>query len=383
MSVSSGTNSDPESDGENDSINLEDKLDELREKRASTRETAMKMLIKAMRKEVLFEFTERRKETLMEAVKRGLKKGTSTELKLSSQLFSMMCLTLGVASEDIYKETSVILEETIANSSDNLCRAQAIDTLALSCFVSNTDELATIAVTKLFSDLFSSNSIDPIICTSAVNGYSLLVTTLPKRYVYDNSFPDNIQHLVELLSNENPDLRLAAGFSIALLVEILREIEEDEFKLENLNGYFEVDNVIEILTELSQEKIKQRSKKDKQRQKQPFKDILKTLEEGVSPLETLAFKHQKFNFDSWEKLIQLYAIREALASGLQSHVESNELLQQIFDIEVDKGATKTQLSHVEKRMFYSPNSVYSKARTKDINKQRVTREQVNQVFFEE
>ena len=45
------------------------------------------------------------------------------------------------------------------------------------------------------------------------------------------------------------------------------------------------------------------------------------MEEGTIPSETLSFKHQKFTFEDWEKLIQLDAVRELLAEGLQAHFE--------------------------------------------------------------
>jgi hypothetical protein len=42
---------------------------------------------------------------------------------------------------------------------------------------------------------------------------------------------------------------------------------------------------------------------------------------GESPVETLSFKFQKFDFDSWVKIIQLNAIRDALGQGLSVHFE--------------------------------------------------------------
>jgi len=59
-----------------------------------------------------------------------------------------------------------------------------------------------------------------------------------------------------------------------------------------------------------------------------------------------------------------------LGEGLQEHFENNDLLQQIFEISLDKSAKKPQLSAIEKRMYMSPNSPLSKVRTQNMNKQR-------------
>jgi len=111
--------------------------------------------------------------------------------------------------------------------------------------------------------------------------------------------------------------------------------------------------------------------------------MLNSLERGIAPKEVLSFKHQKIEFDNWEKLVQLDFMRETLNEGLQLHFEKNDLLQEIFDVGHLKDAKKTQLSQTEKRLYFSPSSVYSKARTKDINKQRSSREHATQTFLEE
>jgi len=127
---------------------------------------------------------------------------------------------------------------------------------------------------------------------------------------------------------------------------------------------------LDMLYQLCSDKSKQRAKKDKAKQKAPFKDITGFIESGDTPEEKLSFKHQTFLFDTWAQIIQLNAFRDFLAQGLQTHFENNPLLHDVFHIEVNKQAKKVQLSQVEKRMFMSPSSPMSKVRTKNLAKQR-------------
>lgn len=45
-------------------------------------------------------------------------------------------------------------------------------------------------------------------------------------------------------------------------------------------------------------------------------------------------------------------LREILGQGLQTHFENNELLQEIFQIYLDKEGKKKKLSTIEKVFFF-------------------------------
>jgi hypothetical protein len=112
---------------------------------------------------------------------------------------------------------------------------------------------------------------------------------------------------------------------------------KEDFNLNDIGAYatVDIDELLDILYDLSQDKTKQRARKDKLKQKIPFKDIVNTVEvsicefnelirkTGELPREALSFKFTKFEFDSWVKIIQLNAIRDALGPGLQVHFEVN------------------------------------------------------------
>ena len=80
------------------------------------------------------------------------------------------------------------------------------------------------------------------------------------------------------MKSEDVDLRVAAGETLALLFEIIREVEQEEFTLEGYSGYIDIDDMLDTLYELVQDKSRQRAKKDKLKQKSPFKDIVNSIE---------------------------------------------------------------------------------------------------------
>jgi len=363
------------------SVETEDALELLGDKRGSNREYALDHLVKAMKADFVPELVEERKTTIIEALKKGIKKGSPKEQQLSAQASSLMCITLGAEeAEEIYRDLSPIYKELIHNNADEQVCSTFVEDYAMNCFIGNPEEADTISSMELLQDVFNRPTGGAELRSHAIHAWSLLVTTVDTKHVYDVVVPDNLQKIAEFLKDEHVDVRYAAGEALALLIEIIRGVEDEEFELGKLNGYIEVDDVLDTLYNLSSEKVKAKTEKEKQRV--PFKDIQNSIENGTVPDSTLSFNHQKFKFSSWLQLRQLEAVRDTLGTGLQLHFEKNELLQEIFDVEVDSQKVKTKLTAIQKRMTKSPNSPLSKARTKDLNKQRKTRAEITE-FYED
>jgi len=104
------------------------------------------------------------------------------------------------------------------------------------------------------------------------------------------------------------------------------------------------------------------------------------LEDDHQPFEQLSFKFQKFQFDTWASIIHLNCLRECLGEGFHIHFVENQLLQDIFDIKLDKDAKKVQMSQREKRKFLSSNSEQSKRLSQNRSKQRSSK---NFISFDE
>jgi len=353
---------------------LDEALESLSEKRTSTREGALETFIRSLKENYLADFVANKKVTLVEAIKRGLKKGSEKEQILSGTLMSLLCVTLGTETEEYFRELAPTYEEIILNSPHDQVKAETLSNYAVMCFISNPDQLENIAKMEFFRSIFEKSTSKPLTQTAALNAWRLLATTVERQYIYDNVIPNDLPALKNLLASDSVDVRVAAGECIALLFEVARELKED-LDLDDFGSYagIDVDELIDTLHQLSADKTKQRSKKEKQKQKTPFKDITATVEEGEEPSEVLVFKHQKISFNSWAELTQLNVFRDLLAIGLHSHWESNELLHDIFGVDFNKQATKKQMTQLEKRMYLGSSSPFAKERTKNMSKQRSTK----------
>lgn len=369
-----------ESDDEAQQINnriqlFEQHLESLTEKRTSTREEAFESILKDLRTTYDYELLDKRKVTLLEAVKKGLKKGSVKEQQLSSDVLALIFITLGADSEEIYKDIRTTLEELINNSTNKELDGPLINAFSIACFIGNPDETTTHTNLDFLHSIFSSDAkkIASIEATeAALKGWGLLLTTVPKRYIYDFIIPNNSEVLVDYLRSEDVDVRVAAGECLALIFEAARTIEGEKFNLHSFGNDYGIstDDLLDTLYGLMTDKTKSRAKKDKSKQRVPFKEIKNYIESGEEPIENLVFKFQKFNFSGWTEITQLNALRDILGEGLQSHFETNTLVHQIFDLVLDKNAKKIQLSAVEKRLYMSPSSSFKKASTKSLNKQR-------------
>jgi len=366
------TGDNPDAPEERTTVDLEEKIELLSEKSGLTREYALEHITKEMRANFLEEFLADRRVTLLEAAKRGLKKGSVKERQQSALCISLLSITLGADNGEVYRDASPVFDEVISNNSLNdEARAAAFSALAMVAFISNNDEFATHKNLEQCSAIFSDSRSSAALLVATLKAWSLLATTVSASYLHDDVIPVVLTRFVSLLQHDSVDVRLAAGEGIALIFEIARESEPD-FDLHRFGEFthVDIDNLLDALNELSSDKSRQRAKKDKAKQKTGFREITSSVEEGYYPSETLSFKHQKVEFDSWVKLTRLNALRDVLGEGLQVHFENNSVLQDIFGVRIDKSVKKTQLSAVEKRMLKSQSSPLSKERTRNLKQQR-------------
>ncbi len=89
-----------------------------------------------------------------------------------------------------------------------------------------------------------------------------------------------------MLDLEDMDIRIAAGETLALLFDVLREISETEdqdFDLYDYDGFVDIAELLEKLKDLSASSSQHISKKDRAKQKSVFKDILKSVQVTQNP----------------------------------------------------------------------------------------------------
>jgi len=318
-------------------------------------------------------------EILSEAIVRGIKKGEFKERILSSQLASLLGITLISRSKELFLQVSGVLRRLIfslkktENDFNDKVISSLIDTFVCLNILSHYgEEIWLKNGIEVLSHIFSPLETDkadfgPLSILSSLRGFSAFVSLLPTDLFYDEIFPDYFASITDFLHSENLEIRIAAGYAVALFVEKVQDKEQEDFSLYSLQGYVDVEDLLATLSSLQTDKKKERSKQEKLKQRYPFKRIVSFLEEGRTPKETLVFNTQKVCFETWGDIILLDSFRNILKEGFDIHFSNNVDLQHFFGIETESAPEKFELPG--KRLFIGSNSLTSKARSKEMKKQ--------------
>eukprot|EP01102_Stenamoeba_stenopodia_P008487 TRINITY_DN2441_c0_g6_i1.p1 TRINITY_DN2441_c0_g6~~TRINITY_DN2441_c0_g6_i1.p1 ORF type:complete len:445 (+),score=138.50 TRINITY_DN2441_c0_g6_i1:296-1630(+) len=364
------------SDGPEVITSFQDKLKEnlelLSEKRYTTREGAIAELNNLLASKYCLEFVEANRDTLVDAAIRGLMRGSPKEQQLSARLLSLVAVTLGESQDHLYATIAPTLREIIKSGTEATVQAEAVNTIGAVCFVSTTDPSHPHELILFLQEFFDQ---DVKFQKNVLNAWSMMMLMVSEEEVQHTYFPDNAEKIASLLKNSSLDVKQAAGEAIALLLEIIRDAEEEageEFDINNYD-YFDVNETLELLEDLSRENNRFVSKKELSAQRNTFKDIYAAVQNGTVPSTTLVFQHQKVSFTSWADVKKLELFRDILGTGLQHHFVNNELLHEVFGVSINPEQAKVSLSALEKRSLMSPSSAASKARSRLEGKTRGVR----------
>uniref|UniRef100_A0A674C0H0 Interferon-related developmental regulator 2 n=1 Tax=Salmo trutta TaxID=8032 RepID=A0A674C0H0_SALTR len=182
-----------------------------------------------------------------------------------------------------------------------------------------------------------------------------------------------LRHLPKLqacLESSDVNYRIAVGETIALLVELGRDIDR-EFEFEDS------DTLCECLKGLATDGNKHRAKNDRRKQRTIFREVLHYIENEDFSEEKIRFGVEGIYIDSWMRRRVYDAFKEVLESGVRHHLQYNPLLRDIFGLGppliLDSSVKSSKISRFEKHLF---NSAAFKARTKLRNKVRDKRADV-------
>ncbi|XP_025060142.1 interferon-related developmental regulator 2 isoform X4 [Alligator sinensis] len=298
---------------------------------AKTRQVALENLRLAFSSKMLFDFLLERRLTLTDSLEKCLKKGKGEEQSLAATVLTLLCLQMGSGpeGEEVFRSLKPLLINILTDTSASpISRQSCAVALGMCCYIAAADLEDLISCLTCLEGIFSTscpeegNSMpaqhSPLLQTlhcNALQSWSLLLTICPSSYI--KKILDN--HLLKLplmLSSDNVNLRITAGETIALLFELARDMEEDNF-------YEDTDLLCTKLKALATDSNKYRAKTDRRRQRSIFRDVL-------------------------------------------HFIENNELLREIFDLGpplvLDAAAIKaSKISRFEKHLY---NSAAFKARTK-------------------
>ncbi|RKP05535.1 interferon-related developmental regulator-domain-containing protein [Thamnocephalis sphaerospora] len=326
-------------------------LDDLSEKRFSTREAALTRLIAIMSHYYTLEKLDRCRETMVDALKRCVKREKSThENALAMRALALCFTTLGAGQNALFQDLCFSLKYIITHTGSAELRTAGATALAVSCFVSSDDMADTHDLlnfyVQLLSDQNSAAGQQATALKAILNAYGLLFTCISDPGYARDQCEKAIGVHLKLLESPHTEVRVASGENIALMFEILQEANAKSSK--------------------------RRGKKERSMQKTAVRDILHTIEDRQAPEIKLKFKQRVAVFDSWTKIRRLQMFRDVLGEGLYTHFSENELLQDIFEFGA-AGPNTGRAAAPEVRQVHAPSSNVAKQRTRTLHKGRETR----------
>ncbi|XP_034732810.1 interferon-related developmental regulator 2 isoform X1 [Etheostoma cragini] len=367
----------------------EDKLkqciDNLMDKSTKTRLAGLESLRQAFCSRVFYDFLTERRLTISDCLERSLKKGGVEEQAAAATVFTLLCIQLGggdEAEEGFKLLRPIFTAILIDNTASIAARQSCARALGLCCYVSTAEEGEDLIKSlALLESVFMSSYPNrdgtlptpkpgsPGLHSAALQAWSLLVTLCPTSrltVLLDLHLPK----LQACLQSSDVNYRIAVGETIALLVELGRDIDE-EFEVEDNEG------LSQCLKSLATDSNKHRAKNDRRKQRSIFREVLHYIESEDFTEEKIQFGMESVYIDGWMRRRIYDAFKEILESGVRHHLQFNPLLRDIFGLGppliLDATVKGNKISRFEKHLF---NSAAFKARTKQRNKVRDKRADV-------
>ncbi|XP_036189377.1 interferon-related developmental regulator 2 isoform X4 [Myotis myotis] len=353
---------------------LEEKLKEyvdcLTDKSAKTRQGALENLRLALASRLLPDFLLERSLTLADALEKCLKKGKAEEQALAAALLGLLCVQLGPGpkSEELFHGLQPLLVSVLTDAAASpSARLHCASALGLGCYVAAADVQDLLSCLTCLEGVFSwscdaGGSTAPAslhgLFRATLQAWALLLTICPSSHI-SHILDRQLPRLLQLLSSDTVNLRIAAGETIALLFELARDLEEDL-------TYGDMDALCGALRTLATDSNKYRAKADRRRQRATFRAVLHFIEGGECEEETIRFGLEVLYVDSWARRRVYAAFKDVLGSGMHHHLQNNELLRDVFGLGpvlvLDAAALKAcKVSRFEKHLY---NAAACKARTK-------------------
>ena len=407
-------NDSPSDDNFHDSIEtkIENSLEGMQEKGYKEREEALKNLIELFKKYCLFNYLIDRKFTLTESLLRCLKRGKLSEQLLALKGIMLTFIQFGCStpSEEFIHLIYETLISFIKNDQyDSELRGLCIKTLSLGLYITvQMDE--TLIFMEILEEIYESSvkNISTSYLSAALSSWSLLLTIMPINYT-NKILLKSLEKLEELLEN-TPDVefRICIGETIALLYELTSNRRDLNSSLRRFNS----DNLVVVINSLIKESCKTTSKKDRRTQHSNFRDILKIIEDFNKSVDNgddsedsdIEFENtltatddnsnkdfvkvstQYLYLDNWVRKKQYKAFSDLLGTGMNAHLIENEFLRDIFELGppvlIQNGQHDKELK-LTKTQKASKNKEEFRYRTKDLNKKRENKKNINDQFNED
>eukprot|EP00250_Pteridium_aquilinum_P008121 c17692_g1_i1 orf=493-1806(+) len=368
-------------------------IDALYEKRAKTREEGLKGLVHALKSNVLTEVVDTKYETMLHLCIGSVKKGAGSEIAFASQVIGLVAVTSGAGdiAQQILTEASAHLIKAAKFGSDSKARIAALEALALACFVGSSNSEVTEEVMDVLLQIskrkgnshpdkaLGMSRPSPEVRAAALSAWTFLLTEIPATRIIDHHMSKCSSILLSLLENDEQAVCIASGEAIAVFFEMKNMFKSEYTSTLQDPAAKDVSSLWKKHFDNKEELIEHirglasaaggKGQANKKSQRSSFKEILSVVQGEPVGASVKLQQGDVLTLDSWVQMIQLKFLTGVLAEGLQKHLQENTLLHEIFGFIPHQGKHKT-LTSTEKRMYMSPNSILSKARTQNLNRRR-------------
>lgn len=384
------------------------------EKRSAKRESLLKRLFKALTQYATGmggrEMVEQHLDVILAAAAgTGLRAGVASpaEQYAACRVLEATAVVLGGDHDEYCQEVDKPLKRVVnMTGRATPVRAAALRALSMCNFMCSADDVATESLLDLCeavaSPEYRNEAVPSFLRATALDCWALLSTTIQDVYIADRSDYHIGRGLVLLpllkdcLETTNVELRSAAGECMALIHEARLNLGLHDEEAENATARryrrgswdgseWEVlmDEVKQLISELSVESGHHMSKKAKKEQRATFREFMSTIVDDEAPCEVVTFRGGTLTLNTWKEVVQLNFVRHCLQGGFQIQLVTNETLHAIFSAngQILNDSTGASLSQLEKRLYLSKTSEASKAADQKLNKKRDTRTNVKNYFL--
>ena len=273
---SSVANTSVAADRTEDSDGLSESVEKLSEKRASLRESGLKTLLKILRGSnvLMVEAVRDFVDTVCTSLIRILRRPASArEGGLCLEVYCLICLLVGPDEVELFDQFEPILLKLVSgNSNLEDLRVPSISALAFSSFICAND--AHYRVMTLCEDILCGESEgEPATSTlkaRAAASWSLLASVNAEAAVLARCKKRIFDEVVELLEDNESDVKISAGLTLAGLWEIadssMPEVDYTISGLELCENPAKIAQAVVLLQKVAKESSKRISKKDKKEQ---------------------------------------------------------------------------------------------------------------------
>lgn len=316
-------------------------LDLASEKSAQTRCQALQTICELLMHRYMPDFVDDRKMTIMDIVEKSVRRGKGQEQAYGAKLATLLIIQLGGGYDIIKPLNQYLLSAALDKSVSFDARAKCCTALGLLNFLGSDDigELIQLMTNMetIFSGSFLKGDNTPssaghdagVLHSAALSTWGLILTILPPndfQTIMNRHSPLIIQ-LMGMLQSPHLDVRMAAGETIALVLECGRA-QEEEFLDEYLG------DLIDATKTLATDSTKYRAKRDRKTQRATFRDVLRYIDQDISPEINIRFGVETLLIDSWAVHHQYTSLCTAMGPGMTVHLSDNDFVRDVLQLGV-------------------------------------------------